>query len=241
MLAAGFGDTRFFVAEGNHFPKGSPFYSAAGTDLYNQRNANKAKDAGRQGRLQGRADPRADQPPVRLPLQHGARDGRAAQARRLQGRPATWSTGPRWCSAATTRSCGTSTSPTRASSPSRCSRRRNWATARRAGGSTPAKKAALAAFNQEADPAKRGALWGKVQQVVYDEVPYIKSASSTACRRRARRWTATRPRPGRSSGTRGMQVSLTDRAAFAHAALPARPAWPACSSCSPSSRCWCSC
>jgi len=23
MLAAGFGDTRFFVAEGNHFPKGS--------------------------------------------------------------------------------------------------------------------------------------------------------------------------------------------------------------------------
>ncbi|CKU81752.1 Uncharacterised protein [Mycobacterium tuberculosis] len=25
----------------------------------------------------------------------------------------------------------------------------------------------------ESDPAKRGALWGKVQQVVYDEVPYI--------------------------------------------------------------------
>ena len=27
MLAAGFGDTRFFIAEGNHFPKGTPFYS----------------------------------------------------------------------------------------------------------------------------------------------------------------------------------------------------------------------
>ena len=39
--------------------------------------------------------------------------------------------------------------------------------------SSPAKDAALAAFNAEADPAKRGALWGKVQQVVYDEVPYI--------------------------------------------------------------------
>ena len=27
MLAAGFGDTRFFIVEGNHFPKGTPFYS----------------------------------------------------------------------------------------------------------------------------------------------------------------------------------------------------------------------
>ncbi|MGH8832738.1 MAG: ABC transporter substrate-binding protein, partial [Polaromonas sp.] len=31
MLAAGFGDTRFFTAEPNHFPKGTPFYSAAGS------------------------------------------------------------------------------------------------------------------------------------------------------------------------------------------------------------------
>ena len=36
-----------------------------------------------------------------------------------------------------------------------------------------APNAALSAFNQEADIAKRGALWGKVQQVVYDEVPFI--------------------------------------------------------------------
>jgi peptide/nickel transport system substrate-binding protein len=39
--------------------------------------------------------------------------------------------------------------------------------------SSPAKQEALAALNQEPNPAKRGALWGKVQQVVYDEVPYI--------------------------------------------------------------------
>jgi peptide/nickel transport system substrate-binding protein len=38
---------------------------------------------------------------------------------------------------------------------------------------SPAKRSALQAFNVESDPAKRGALWGKVQQVVYDEVPYI--------------------------------------------------------------------
>ena len=53
---------------------------------------------------------------------------------------------------------------------------------------TPAKDAALAAFNGEPDPAKRGALWGKVQQVVYDEVPYIQRRQF----RRAR--AASRPR-----------------------------------------------
>ena len=39
---------------------------------------------------------------------------------------------------------------------------------------TPAKEAALAAFNAESDPTKRGKLWEKVQEVVYDEVPYIR-------------------------------------------------------------------
>ena len=39
---------------------------------------------------------------------------------------------------------------------------------------TPTKKAALAAFNAESDPVKRGALWGKVQEIIYDEVPYIR-------------------------------------------------------------------
>ena len=34
-----------------------------------------------------------------------------------------------------------------------------------------------AAFNAEPDPAKRGALWGKVQQVIHDEVPYIRAGN----------------------------------------------------------------
>ena len=38
---------------------------------------------------------------------------------------------------------------------------------------TPAKQSTLSAFNQESDSAKRGALWGQVQQTVYDEVPFI--------------------------------------------------------------------
>ena len=39
---------------------------------------------------------------------------------------------------------------------------------------TPAKDAALAAFNGETDPGKRAALWAKVQEVVYEEVPYVR-------------------------------------------------------------------
>jgi peptide/nickel transport system substrate-binding protein len=39
---------------------------------------------------------------------------------------------------------------------------------------TPAKEAALAAFNAESDPVKRAGLWARVQEVVYDEVPYVR-------------------------------------------------------------------
>ena len=38
---------------------------------------------------------------------------------------------------------------------------------------TPGKQAALLEFNHTPVPAKRAPLWGKVQQLVYDEVPYI--------------------------------------------------------------------
>jgi peptide/nickel transport system substrate-binding protein len=54
MMAAGFGDTRFFTAEANHFPQGTPFYSAAGGENYNQRDAAKAKGLAGRRRLQGR-------------------------------------------------------------------------------------------------------------------------------------------------------------------------------------------
>ena len=53
MLAAGFGDTRFFIVEGNHFPKGTPFYSDAGTDSYNERDAKKAKAPAEQAGYKG--------------------------------------------------------------------------------------------------------------------------------------------------------------------------------------------
>ena len=53
MLAAGFGDTRFFIVEGNHFPKGTPFYSTAGTATYNERDAKKSKAQAEQAGYKG--------------------------------------------------------------------------------------------------------------------------------------------------------------------------------------------
>lgn len=45
---------------------------------------------------------------------------------------------------------------------------------------SPAKKATLAAFNQETNLAKRGPLWSKVQQTIYDEVPLSRSGQFNA-------------------------------------------------------------
>jgi peptide/nickel transport system substrate-binding protein len=44
LMAGGFGDGRFFVVEPNFFPKGTPYYSASGSNLYNERNPNSAKE-----------------------------------------------------------------------------------------------------------------------------------------------------------------------------------------------------
>ena len=173
MLAAGFGDTRFFIAEGNHFPKGTPFYSAAGTDALQRAQSAKCQGAAEQAGYKGE--------PVRMltsrqyDFHYNMALIMAEQLKRAGFKAElTWSSGPRCCNAAPTRSYGTSTSRTPACSPSRCCRRRNWATARRAGGASPAKQAALAAFNQRGRSRPSAApLWGKVQQVVYDEVPYI--------------------------------------------------------------------
>ena len=53
MLAAGFGDTRFFVVEGNHFPKGTPFYSTPAPAAYNERDPKKAKAMAEQAGYKG--------------------------------------------------------------------------------------------------------------------------------------------------------------------------------------------
>ena len=69
--------------------------------------------------------------------------------------------------------------------------------------SSPAKTQALAALNQEPNPAKRGAAVGQgAAGGVRRGALHPASASSTACRRARRRSRATRRTPIRSSGTR---------------------------------------
>jgi peptide/nickel transport system substrate-binding protein len=172
MLAAGFGDTRFFVAEANHFPKGSPFYSTAGADQYNQRNAAKAKEAAAKAGYKGE--------PIRVltsrqyDFHYNMALLMAEQLKRagfkVDLNVVDWATlvqrrndSKLWDIYVT--HSGQFPEPM-LSPPQLGDGAPGW-------WETPTKKAALQAFNVESDPAKRGALWGKVQQVVYDEVPYI--------------------------------------------------------------------
>jgi peptide/nickel transport system substrate-binding protein len=136
LLMAGFGDPKFYTVVGEHSPKGSPFYSTAGVDKYNKGDAAGAKKL--------LAEAKYDGTPIRIlnSKQYDFHNRMAlvlaeqlkeagfkvsldvvdwATLIQRRGDPALW----------------TSTSPIRRSSPSRCSRRRSSATARRAGGRRP--------------------------------------------------------------------------------------------------------
>ena len=172
MLAAGFGDTRFFIAEGNHFPKGTPFFSAAGTDNYNERDAAKAKTQAAAAGYKG------DAIRILTSRQYDFHYNMAlimAEQLKRAGFKAELNVVD-WATLVQRRSdskvwdiyithSGQFPEPM-LSPPQLGDGAPGW-------WSSPAKQAALSALNQEANPAKRGALWGKVQQVVYDEVPYI--------------------------------------------------------------------
>lgn len=172
MLAAGFGDTRFFIVEGNHFPKGTPFYSDAGTAAYNVRDAKKAKAQAEQAGYKGE--------PIRIltsrqyDFHYNMALIMAEQLKRAGFKAelnvVEWATllqrraDPKLWEIYITHS-GLFPEPM-LSPPQLGDGAPGW-------WSSPAKQAALAALNQEPNPAKRGPLWAKVQQVVYDEVPYI--------------------------------------------------------------------
>jgi peptide/nickel transport system substrate-binding protein len=172
MLAAGFGDTRFFTAEGNHFPKGSPFYSTAGTDNYNQRNAAKSKEAAAKAGYKGE--------PIRVltsrqyDFHYNMALLMAEQLKRagfkVDLNVVDWATlvqrrndAKLWDIYIT--HSGQFPEPM-LSPPQLGAGAPGW-------WETPTKQAALQALNTQADPVKRGAAWAKVQQLVYEEVPYI--------------------------------------------------------------------
>ncbi|HEY4084175.1 MAG TPA: ABC transporter substrate-binding protein [Burkholderiaceae bacterium] len=172
MLAAGFGDQRFFTVEGNHFPKGTPFYSDAGTAAYNQRNPGLAKAAAEKAGYAGQ--------PLRVltsrqyDFHYNMSLIMAEQLKRagfkVELNVVDWATlvqrrnDPKLWDIYVTHS---GLFPEPMLSPPQLG------DGAPGGWNSPAKQAVLAAFNAETHPAKRAALWGKVQQLVYDEVPYV--------------------------------------------------------------------
>lgn len=172
LLAAAFGDNRFFAAEPNFFPKGTPYYSEAGASLYNERNPQKAKEQAAKAGYNGQ--------PVRImasrqyEFHYNMALVMAEQLKKAGFKTelmvVDWATlvqrrgDPKLWDVYFTHS-GLFPEPM-LSPPQLGDGAPGW-------WDTPAKKAALDAFNQETNLAKRGPLWGKVQQLVYDEVPFI--------------------------------------------------------------------
>jgi peptide/nickel transport system substrate-binding protein len=176
ILLAGFGDPQFFTLAAEHFPKGSPFYSEAGKDKYNKGDADGAK------RLL--AEAKYDGTPIRI-LNSKQYDfhNRMAMVMAEQMKDAGFEVKldvVDWATLVQRRSdpalwdiyiTHSAFLPEPMLTPPQLGDGApGW-------WKTPAKDAALAAFNGETDPAKRGALWGKVQQVIYDEVPYIRAGN----------------------------------------------------------------
>jgi peptide/nickel transport system substrate-binding protein len=172
MMAAGFGDTRFFTAEANHFPQGSPYYSAAGGESYNQRDPVKAKGlaeaAGYKGETVRILTSRQYDFHYNMAVVMAEQLKRAGIKAELT--VVDWATlvqrrndSAAWDIYVT--HSGLLPEPM-LSPPQLGDGAPGW-------WNTPGKQAALLEFNHTPVPAKRAPLWGKVQQLVYDEVPYI--------------------------------------------------------------------
>jgi peptide/nickel transport system substrate-binding protein len=173
MLMAAFGDEKFFAAAAEHFPKGSPFYSDAGASAYD-----KADAAGAKKLL---AEAKYDGAPIRIlnskqyDFHHRIAlvlaENLKAAGFQVQLDVVDWATLVQRRGDANLWDVYITHSPflpePMLSPPQLGDDAPGW-------WKTPAKDAALAAFNSEVDPAKRAALWAKVQQVVYDEVPYVR-------------------------------------------------------------------
>lgn len=173
LLTAAFGDPKFFAAAAEHFPKGSPFYSDAGADKYDKADAAGAKKLLDEAKYDGT--------PIRIlnskqyDFHHRIAlvlaEHLKAAGFKVQLDVVDWATLVQRRGDAALWDVYITHSPflpePMLSPPQLGDGAPGW-------WDTPAKQAALGAFNTEADPAKRAALWAKVQQVVYDEVPYVR-------------------------------------------------------------------
>jgi peptide/nickel transport system substrate-binding protein len=176
IMTAGFGDPKFFSVEGNHFPKGSPFYAMNGTQNYNQANAAKAKDMAAKAGYKG-------EPIKFLTSKQYEFHYRMALVMAEQLKMAGFKVDMQvvdWATLISRRNdmnlwdiymTHSAFLPEPTVSPPQLSDDApgGWKTA--------AKDVAVTVFSHEMDPARRGPLWGKVQAVVYEEVPYIRLGS----------------------------------------------------------------
>lgn len=172
LMAAAFGDPRFFKIGANFFPKGTPYYSDAGADHYNVNNPGRAKEMAVKASYDGK--------PIRIlasrqyEFHYNIAVVLAEQFKRagfqtdlqvvdwatlLQRRndPSVWDI-------YVTHS-GQLPEPM-LSPPQLGDGAPGW-------WDTPEKNAVLRRFNQETDLEKRAKLWGDVQKVVYEQVPFI--------------------------------------------------------------------
>ncbi len=173
MLMAAFGDDKFFRATAAHFPKSSPFHSMAGEAAYDKGDAAGAKKL--------LAEAKYDGSPIRIlnskqyefhnRIAQVMAENLKAAGFKTQLDVVDWATlvqrraDPALYDVYVTHS--TYLPEPMLSPPQLGSGAPGW-------WDTPAKAEALKAFNAESDPARRGKLWAKVQEVVYDEVPYIR-------------------------------------------------------------------
>lgn len=172
LMAAGFGDPRFFITEPNFFPKGTPYFSEAGAEHYNNNDPKKAAELARQAGY-------GNQPIRILTSRQYEFHYNIAQVLVEQFKRAGLATDLQvvdWATLLQRRNdaklwdiyithSGLFPEPI-LSPPQLGSDAPGW-------WDSAEKTATLKAFNEEVDLAKRGPLWGAVQKVIYEQVPFI--------------------------------------------------------------------
>jgi peptide/nickel transport system substrate-binding protein len=173
MLGAGFGDPKFYSPDPNHYAKNTPFYSMAGTDNYGKGDAKRAAGLVAAAKYDGAPIKilTSQQYDFHYRMALVMAENLKAAGLKVDMQVVDWSTliqrrnDPALWDIYITHSA-VLPEPT-LTPPQLGDGAPGW-------WSSPAKDAALAAFNAEADPKKRAALWGNVQAVVFNEVPYIR-------------------------------------------------------------------
>lgn len=179
IMMVGFGDPEFFQVVPEHFPEGNPFHSKAGAEVYNKGDLEAAKkllaEAGYDGTPIRILNSKAYEFHHRMALVMA--ENMKAVGFNVELDVVDWATLIQrraekglWDIYIT----HSSFLPEPMLSPPQLGDQApGW-------WDSPAMKEALAAFNSENDPVKRGQLWGDVQKVVYDEVPYFRPGNFAA-------------------------------------------------------------